>query len=90
LVARVVLVSPTIAPAYRSMIKQSMVFARGDPHDKAAFFSQGRSARQGRLLQPGPFHQPLDPSNRTDPDAFHPNAAGYDAEAINTNCQADG
>jgi pimeloyl-ACP methyl ester carboxylesterase len=40
LVERVVLVSPTIDPAYRSMIKQSMVFVRGDPHDKAAFFSQ--------------------------------------------------
>jgi pimeloyl-ACP methyl ester carboxylesterase len=40
LVERVVLVSPTIDPAYRSMIKQLMVFVRGDPHDKAAFFSQ--------------------------------------------------
>jgi pimeloyl-ACP methyl ester carboxylesterase len=40
LVKRLVLVSPTIDPAYRSMIKQSMVFARGDPHDKAAFVSQ--------------------------------------------------
>jgi pimeloyl-ACP methyl ester carboxylesterase len=40
LVKRLVLVSPTIDPAYRSMIKQSLVFARGDPHDKAAFFSQ--------------------------------------------------
>jgi pimeloyl-ACP methyl ester carboxylesterase len=40
LVERVVLVSPTIDPAYRSMIKQSMVFVRGDPHDKAAFLSQ--------------------------------------------------
>jgi pimeloyl-ACP methyl ester carboxylesterase len=39
-VKRLVLVSPTIDPAYRSMIKQSMVFARGDPHDKAAFISQ--------------------------------------------------
>jgi pimeloyl-ACP methyl ester carboxylesterase len=40
MVKRLVLVSPTIDPAYRSMIKQSLVFARGDPHDKAAFFSQ--------------------------------------------------
>ena len=41
LVKRLVLVSPTIDPAYRSMIKQSIVFvARGDPHDKSAFFSQ--------------------------------------------------
>jgi pimeloyl-ACP methyl ester carboxylesterase len=40
LVKRLVLVSPTIDPAYRSMIKQSVVFARGDPHDKAAFVSQ--------------------------------------------------
>lgn len=39
-VKRLVLVSPTIDPAYRSMIKQSVVFARGDPHDKAAFVSQ--------------------------------------------------
>ena len=40
LVQRLVLVSPTIDPAYRSMIKQSLVFVRGDPHDKAAFLSQ--------------------------------------------------
>jgi pimeloyl-ACP methyl ester carboxylesterase len=41
LVQRLVLVSPTIDPAYRSMIKQLTVFVvRGDPHDKAAFFSQ--------------------------------------------------
>jgi pimeloyl-ACP methyl ester carboxylesterase len=40
LVKRLVLVSPTIDPAYRSMIKQSLVFARGDPHDKAAFVRQ--------------------------------------------------
>jgi pimeloyl-ACP methyl ester carboxylesterase len=40
LVKRLVLVSPTIDPAYRSMIKQSLVFVRGDPHDKAAFLSQ--------------------------------------------------
>lgn len=41
LVKRLVLVSPTIDPAYRSMIKQLVVFvAKGDPHDKAAFFSQ--------------------------------------------------
>ena len=41
LVKRLALVSPTIDPAYRSMIKQSMVFvAKGDPHDKAALFSQ--------------------------------------------------
>jgi pimeloyl-ACP methyl ester carboxylesterase len=40
LVERLVLVSPTIDPAYRSMIKQSLVFVRGDPHDKAAFLSQ--------------------------------------------------
>ena len=40
LVKRLVLVSPTIDPAYRSMIKQSIVFAKGDPHDKSAFFSQ--------------------------------------------------
>jgi pimeloyl-ACP methyl ester carboxylesterase len=41
LVRHLVLVSPTIDPAYRSMIKQATVFVvRGDPHDKAAFFSQ--------------------------------------------------
>ena len=40
LVKRLVLVSPTIDPAYRSMIKQSLVFVRGDPHDRAAFLSQ--------------------------------------------------
>jgi pimeloyl-ACP methyl ester carboxylesterase len=40
LIRRLVLVSPTIDPAYRSMIKQSLVFVRGDPHDKAAFVSQ--------------------------------------------------
>jgi pimeloyl-ACP methyl ester carboxylesterase len=40
LIRQLVLVSPTIDPAYRSMIKQSLVFVRGDPHDKAAFFSQ--------------------------------------------------
>jgi pimeloyl-ACP methyl ester carboxylesterase len=41
LVRRLVLVSPTVDPAYRSMIKQATVFfLRGDPHDKAAFFSQ--------------------------------------------------
>jgi pimeloyl-ACP methyl ester carboxylesterase len=41
LVRHLVLVSPTIDPAYRSMIKQAAVFfLRGDPHDKAAFFSQ--------------------------------------------------
>ena len=38
LVKRLVLVSPTIDPAYRSMIKQSFVFIRGDPHDKSAFY----------------------------------------------------
>lgn len=37
-VERLVLVSPTIDPAYRSMIKQSFVFVRGDPHDKSAFY----------------------------------------------------
>ena len=37
LVKRLVLVSPTIDPAYRSMIKQSLVFVRGDPHDKAGY-----------------------------------------------------
>jgi pimeloyl-ACP methyl ester carboxylesterase len=41
LVRHLVLVSPTIDPAYRSMIKQVAVFfLRGDPHDKATFFSQ--------------------------------------------------
>jgi hypothetical protein len=41
LVRHLVLVSPTIDPAYRSMIKQATVFfVRGDPHDKAAFLSQ--------------------------------------------------
>jgi pimeloyl-ACP methyl ester carboxylesterase len=41
LVKHLVLVSPTIDSAYRSMIKQSTVFVvRGDPHDKAAIFSQ--------------------------------------------------
>jgi pimeloyl-ACP methyl ester carboxylesterase len=41
LVRHLVLVSPTIDPAYRSMIKQAAVFLlRGDPHDKAAFLSQ--------------------------------------------------
>jgi hypothetical protein len=41
LVRHLVLVSPTMDPAYRSMIKQASVFFfRGDPHDKAAFFSQ--------------------------------------------------
>ena len=41
LVRHLVLVSPTIDPAYRSMIKQATVFfLRGDPHDKASFFSQ--------------------------------------------------
>lgn len=39
LVKRLVLVSPTIDPAYRSMIKQSLVFVRGDPHDKAGYLS---------------------------------------------------
>jgi len=40
-VRHLVLVSPTVDPAYRSMIKQSAVFfLRGDPHDKAAIFSQ--------------------------------------------------
>jgi pimeloyl-ACP methyl ester carboxylesterase len=34
LVMRLVLVSPTIDPAYRSMIKQALVFVRGDSHDK--------------------------------------------------------
>ena len=34
LVRRLVLVSPTIDPAYRSMIKQALVFVRGDSHDK--------------------------------------------------------
>jgi pimeloyl-ACP methyl ester carboxylesterase len=34
LVKRLVLVSPTVDPAYRSMIKQTLVFLRGDPHDK--------------------------------------------------------
>jgi len=38
LVRRLVLVSPTIDPAYRSMIKQMYVFVRGDPHDKSAFY----------------------------------------------------
>jgi hypothetical protein len=38
LVSRLVLVSPTVDPAYRSMIKQLYVFARGDPHDKSAFY----------------------------------------------------
>jgi pimeloyl-ACP methyl ester carboxylesterase len=38
LVRHLVLVSPTIDPAYRSMIKQAVVFfVRGDPHDKAGF-----------------------------------------------------
>lgn len=41
LVRRLVLVSPTIDPAHRSMIKQAAVFfLRGDPHDKPAFFNQ--------------------------------------------------
>ena len=41
LVRHLVLVSPTIDPAYRFMIKQAAVFfLRGDPHDKAAFLSQ--------------------------------------------------
>ena len=41
LVRHLVLVSPTIDPAYRSMIKQATVFClRGDPYDKASFFSQ--------------------------------------------------
>lgn len=41
LVRHLMLVSPTVDPAYRSMIKQATVFfLRGDPHDKAAFFSQ--------------------------------------------------
>jgi pimeloyl-ACP methyl ester carboxylesterase len=39
LVKRLVLVSPTFDPAYRSMIKQSLVFVRGDPHDKAGYLS---------------------------------------------------
>jgi pimeloyl-ACP methyl ester carboxylesterase len=39
LVKRLVLVSPTIDPAYRSMIKQCLVFARGDPHDKTGYLS---------------------------------------------------
>ena len=39
LVKRLVLVSPTIDPAYRSVIKQSLVFVRGDPHDKAGYLS---------------------------------------------------
>jgi pimeloyl-ACP methyl ester carboxylesterase len=39
LVKRLVLVSPTIDPAYRSMIKQSLVFVRGDPHDNAGYLS---------------------------------------------------
>jgi pimeloyl-ACP methyl ester carboxylesterase len=39
LVKRLVLVSPTIDPAYRSMTKQSLVFVRGDPHDKAGYLS---------------------------------------------------
>jgi pimeloyl-ACP methyl ester carboxylesterase len=39
LVKRLVLVSPTIDPAYRSMIKQSLIFVRGDPHDKAGYLS---------------------------------------------------
>ena len=38
LVSRLVLVSPTVDPAYRSMIKQFFVFVRGDPHDKSAFY----------------------------------------------------
>jgi pimeloyl-ACP methyl ester carboxylesterase len=38
-VKRLVLISPTIDPAYRSMIKQSIVFVRGDPHDKAGYLS---------------------------------------------------
>jgi pimeloyl-ACP methyl ester carboxylesterase len=38
LVSRLVLVSPTVDPAYRSMIKQLYVFIRGDPHDNSAFF----------------------------------------------------
>lgn len=41
LVRHLVLVSPTVDPAYRSMIKQAAVFfLRGDPHDKAAFLSR--------------------------------------------------
>jgi pimeloyl-ACP methyl ester carboxylesterase len=39
LVKRLVLISPTIDPAYRSVIKQSLVFVRGDPHDKAGYLS---------------------------------------------------
>ena len=39
LVKRLVLVSPTIDPAYRSMIKQSLVFVRGDPHDTSGYLS---------------------------------------------------
>ncbi len=38
LVSRLVLVSPTVDPAYRSMIKQLYVFVRGDPHDNSAFY----------------------------------------------------
>jgi hypothetical protein len=37
LVQRLVLVSPTIDPAYRPVIKQSLVFVRGDPHDKPGY-----------------------------------------------------
>ena len=39
LVKRLVLISPTIDPAYRSVIKQSLVFVRGDPHDKPGYVS---------------------------------------------------
>jgi pimeloyl-ACP methyl ester carboxylesterase len=39
LVKRLVLVSPTFDPAYRSMIKQSLVFVRGDPHDTSGYLS---------------------------------------------------
>jgi pimeloyl-ACP methyl ester carboxylesterase len=39
LVKRLVLISPTIDPAHRSVIKQSLVFVRGDPHDKAGHLS---------------------------------------------------
>ncbi len=51
LIKYLVLVSPTIDPAYRSMIKQASVFVRGDPHDKAAFFSHVPDWSRAGLLR---------------------------------------
>jgi pimeloyl-ACP methyl ester carboxylesterase len=51
LVRRLVLVSPTIDPAYRCMIKQALVFVRGDPHDKAAWFTHVPDWSRAGLLR---------------------------------------